>query len=349
MTTLRAVARRARAAALALLFGAATAPLAQAQAPKPAQASHEQVAQDLFERGRLSWKEADYETAASLFMASFRESPQPGALILLADCQERLGKLQSAYEKFVRGAQLAQEAGDAELAQRARTRAALLPPRIPELELRLSRPLPAGLLVTLDGVEVPAEQLNTPLPLDAGIHALKARAPGYADFETQLQVDNGPTATPGPQVVAVTLLAQSATPLVVPAELQPDPFAPAALVSSAPEPDAAEGSGMDRRTFAWIAGGVGLVAGVVGGVLYAGAKADYDEATDAHCQKIDAELYCDAEGRHLQQQARGKANWATVAAIVATAGLGGGVYAYVTSEEGSATPSAVGIRFDGRF
>jgi hypothetical protein len=354
------VARLALAGALGWLSCAALEPAAHAQEPAPSPALQEQVAQQLFERARLKWKDADYAGAASLFAASIHESPQPGALILLADCQEHLGKLQSASQAFARAAELADAAGDVDLSQRARTRAAVLAPLIPQLELRVAEPLPPGLLVTLDGVEVPAERLNTPLALDAGEHELQARAPGYADFQAQVTLNNGPSPTPGPQVLALLLEARGAPPLVAqsapPAELppaarasSPAPLAPLAAATLGPSgTEQAGSSGLDRRSLAWIAGSVGLVAGAVGLVVIVNAERDYDRS-QRYCESIAGRQACYERGLELQRRAQSQANWATVAALVASAGLGVGVYAYVTSDEGSALPNALRVGYEGRF
>jgi hypothetical protein len=304
-----------RAALAALLVaGALVSPFAAAQegAAKDSEAlRREEAASDLFERGKAKRAAGDHEAAAALFSASFRELPQAGTLVLLAEALEHLGRLQSAREAFTRAETLADGEGDAALAHAAHIRAAALMPRIPQLEIRTPQPAPPGLLVTLNGVEMPAGKLNTPVALDAGQYRLEATAPGYAPFGTTLQLANDSTEPTGPRVAAVTL-------------------APATLAApGAPEREPAP-VGQDRRELAYWVGGAGAAVGAVGVVLLIIANNQFDSA---HC---DADTPCQRqEDVDATRTAVTLANISTVTAVVSALGIGAGAYLYLTAPEAS--------------
>jgi tetratricopeptide (TPR) repeat protein len=163
------------------------------------------VARNLFEQGKLHWQNRRFAEAVSLFSASYAQNPLTSPLLLLADCYEQLGRLRTARDVFQRAAAQANQQGDLDLARRAETRAAALQPRVPQLELRVPRPLPAGLVVTLNGTELPNSGLNVPVPMDAGSYRVEARAPGYEAISVPFGVSNESTQGEPVKVVAVAL------------------------------------------------------------------------------------------------------------------------------------------------
>jgi hypothetical protein len=184
-----------------------------AAAPEPPAASapeadfdrQSEIARDLFVRGKAKWLEGQFEAAAALLGASDEQLSVPSTLALLADSYEHLGRLKSAADAFHRAAELATQKGNLALAHSASTREAALLPRVPQLEIRVAAPLPAALLVTLNGVEVPLARLNAPLALDAGYYQLEARAPGYLPAVSSVRLNNDPAQPGGPQVASVLL------------------------------------------------------------------------------------------------------------------------------------------------
>ena len=294
-----------------LVAGALVSPFAAAQ-EGPAKDSEalrrEEAAGDLFERGKAKRAAGDYEAASALFSASFRELPQAGTLLLLAESLEHLGRLQSAREAFTRAEALADREGDAELAHAAHIRAAALTPRIPQLEIRTPQPAPPGLLVTLNGVEIPAGKLNAPLELDAGQYRLEATAPGYAPFETTIQLANDSTEPSGPRVAALALTTAGA--------------------HAVPQ---------DQRELAYWVGGAGAAVGAVGVVLLLIANNQFNSA---HC---DADTPCERqEDVDATKTAVTLANISTVTAVVSALGIGAGAYLYLTAPEASQPAGVTG-------
>src|SRR5580692_11189003 len=74
--------------------GAVSGSEARAESIDPA------VADALFRKGREAAEKGDWATACPKFAESQRLDPAPGTLLNLADCEEHLGQLASAYEHF---------------------------------------------------------------------------------------------------------------------------------------------------------------------------------------------------------------------------------------------------------
>jgi hypothetical protein len=283
--------------------------------------SRVQIAQDLFERGKLKWTERDFLTAASLFTASQEQVPKAGTSILLADCYEQLGRLRSARDAFQRAAGLASEAGDSDLARRARTREAALLPRIPRVEIRVGPPLPAGLLVMLNGVEVPHEWLNMAVPLDAGEYRLEARAPGHQAFVSSFKLVNDSAQSAGAQVAPVLLR---------------------------PEGDSASSpaSSFNQRQLAWWVGGGGAVLALTTGVLLSVSKYKYDQGG---CGTLDANQPKLCANPDAANSAHSLANWAAASAVLSAVALGTAVTLYVTAEDDASGVTGAGFRYRAEF
>jgi len=319
--------------ALALL---ALAPPLAGQAPAtggkaPASESKAQIARDLFERGKAKWTLRQYGEAASLLAASNQQMPRPGTCMLLADAYERLGRLRTARDSFQLAAQLARESGDTQLEYRARTREAALAPRLPRVEIRVPQPIPRGLLVTLNGVELPPAELNTPTPIDAGSYHLEARAPGYRPFSRDLQLSNDGPESLGVRVVSLQLSRGDD------ADDASSPF---------------DGSAGGQRTLAWWVGGAGGAL-ALGGAISLLVALDKNGDSKGECgleapMPTDDENVCSQRGAGLRSDARTFAHLATAGTLLGLAGLGAGITLYVTAGADD-TPETAGVRWSGRF
>jgi hypothetical protein len=308
-----------------------TAPLA-AQAPS-ADASKSQIARDLFERGKAKWTLGQYEEAASLLAASNQQVPRAGTCMLLADAYERLGRLRTARDTFQLAAKLASASGDTQLEYRANTREAALLPRLPRIEVRVPQPLPRGLLVTLNGVELPPDELNVPTALDAGSYHLEARAPGYRPLTLDLRLSNDGPHPLGVRVVAITL------------ERGNDD-------GSADTSDTFDDAASSRRALARWVGGAGAVF-TLGGVISLIVALDKNGDSQAECglaggAAVDDENACTPRGASLRGDARTFAHLATAGTLLGLAGLGAGVTLYLTAGADPGAESA-GVRWSGTF
>jgi hypothetical protein len=277
----------------------------------------------------------DYEAAASLFAASSREAPQAGTLLLLGEAYEHLGKLESAHATYRRAEELADREQDAALAHAAHTRGAAVLPRVARLEIRIALPLPRGLLVTLNGVEVPDIWLNGPVPLDDGEYRLEAFAPGHEPFTMSLQVASR-HAQPGPQVAPVALVASRSVAAA-------GPIAGGGAASSAAQPERDTG-GFDQRQLAWWLGGVGAGAAVVTGIIVLIAQSRY---SGANCSE-ETDVCQTQEDVDDRGSAIMLANIATATTVVSAAGLGVGLSLYFTADDPEAGTGAT-IGWTGNF
>ncbi len=98
----------------------------------------------------------------------------PGGLLARSACQERAGRLVAAWQGALAAQRLAASRHSARFLRVAQKRVADLSARIPKVTLE--RPANGELdSVSLDGVDVPLDNLRQPLPLDPGRHRLQAR------------------------------------------------------------------------------------------------------------------------------------------------------------------------------
>jgi hypothetical protein len=191
---MRIVSRLAALAALALLSGPAFAQ----RDPTTGEA--------LFRAGRAAVDKGDYSTACPKFEESNRLDPALGTVFNLADCDEHIGKIASAWQLFKEVAQRLPP-GDDRIAI-ANGRAASLEPRLPKIVLR-AKTLPRGATVHRDGVELGNAGFDLPIPVDPGDHVIVVKASGRADREflvkanvgqtSDVQLDIGPVAVSPPK------------------------------------------------------------------------------------------------------------------------------------------------------
>ena len=302
---------------------------------QPAPTRQSEIARDLFERGKAKWLEGQFEAAAALLAASDEQLPVPSTLALLADSYEHLGRLKSASDTFHRAAELATQKGNPALAHSASTREAALLPRIPQLELRVAEPRPAGLLVTLNGVEVPLSQLNAPLAMDAGYYQLEAHAPGYLPSVSSVRLSNDPARPAGAQLAFVLL--------------EPEP---SRVVVSAPAPTVrADTRAGDRREVAWWLGAGGAAALVTSGIVMLVSWAKYADSREICQQASGSSRQCPRSGFDERNTSLQLAGVATGVGLTGAALLGTGITLYLTpvAVPESASPVGAGVGVSGAF
>ena len=338
-------------ASLALACALVLAP-ARARAQEPASAEEEQqqqqqqqpqqpqhgaeIARDLFERGKAKWLERQFEAAVALLVASDEQLHVPSTLALLADSYEQLGRLKSASDTFHRAAELATQKGNPALAHSASTREAALSPRIPQLEIRVAAPVPAGLLVTLNGVEVPSARLNAPLAMDAGYYQLEARAPGYLPSASSVRLNNDPV--------------QPAAAVVAPVLLAPEPGRVAPSAAPAP-PVQLDTRAQDRREVAWWLGVGGAAALAASGVVMLVSWAKYNDSRDSCRQATGSEHQCPKAGFDERNTSLQLAGVATGMSLTGVALLGTGITLYLmpVAAPESVSPVGAGLGVSGGF
>ncbi len=211
-------------------------------APALAQAP---AADALFEQGRAAMTAGDVNTACARFRESDRLDPQPGTRANLGNCEEKRGRIATAWEAL-RTALEKMPPGDSRVAY-LQQRIKALEPRLPKLTLRLSPGAPAETTVREGDTTIgTAGTFGVPLPFDPGPHKLTVQMPGRA-----------------PRTLDVTLTEGKSTEVTVeagPPDAASSPVGPAVLLG---------------------VGGAGLVAGLVTGILLLQKKS----TAVAHCSE----------------------------------------------------------------
>ena len=279
----------------------------------PALAQSSQAAATIqFDQGRALMKQGKFKEACDAFERSQKLDPQNGTLFNLAGCDEKIGKLATAWLAY---RDLAQRDTNAKRKAESIKRAKDLDTRLPKLVLaNLEKPL-TGLTVTLDGADA-LPLLGLESPVDLGDHTIVATAPGYQPFETVVSVKTeGKTKT-----IELDLQPVGA----ITAKRLPDDRKPRPLVVEPPQSHR-------RRNGAIVAalGGVAVGAGLVFGL---GAKRKWDDAKalcpDTQCPSAQAK----AAGDLLAEDARSAATLSTVFFVGGATITAIGIYFVVTGK-----------------
>jgi hypothetical protein len=215
-----------------------------------------------------------WSEACARYTESQRLDPQLGALLHVADCNERLGKLATAWNAFREASVLAEQRRDPRL-QLARERAAALAARVAQLHIRAAEPA-AGLEIALDGTAVAVGTSGTQVGLDAGEHTLEARAFGKQPWTHTFRIADG--AVESVQV----------PPLRAESDLGAHGAASTGDVDAA-RSGAPAAPGSTQRTLGWISVGTGAAAAIATGVLLALQDDKADAARDLQ-QEFDSML-----------------------------------------------------------
>ena len=149
------------------------------------------AAQALFEQGRELVLQGRAREACPKFEESQRLDAGLGTQFNLADCYERLGKLASAHALFTEVAERARVTGQKQREQVARERAAAVESHSSKLLIVVPTGRVAELRVERDGVEVRRAQWNVPVPVDPGVHRVRAWGPGLSEWASEVTVPEG--------------------------------------------------------------------------------------------------------------------------------------------------------------
>jgi hypothetical protein len=308
-----------------------------ALAAVPAAALGDEVdpAEKSFQRGTAAMDAGRFEEACPAIEESYKLDPLPGTLFTLAECEARRGRIATAvkrYEDYLAlYAALAPERkkkqGDRE--QVAREQTARLSPLVPELTLTLPPAAPPGTVVTRDGAPVAAAALGVAMPVDPGDHEIAVQAPG------------GPAT-----LMRVTLGKGEKKGLLLEVkELPVTPPAPVALPTPAPE-----GGTSGRRIGAFVVGGVGLAAVVVGaitGALAIAGKSTINQNCGSSIGRSDPAA-CNATGKSAADSVKTYGLVSTLGFGVGIAGVGTSVVLLLTEpKEKAADASGFGIGLRG--
>ena len=147
------------------------------------------AAEALFESGHEAMSQGDYDTACARFEESNRLDPAVGSLLNLAVCEEKRGRLATAWQLFKR-VMSDLPAGDDRypIAQR---RASALRPRVPRLTLALESGASKQTTVRYLEAVLGQASFDVPLPFDPGDHTFYVSAPQREPREYHVTLGEG--------------------------------------------------------------------------------------------------------------------------------------------------------------
>jgi len=202
--------------------------------------------------------------ACPKFAESQRLDPAVGTLLNLAECQEHIGRIASAWEHW-RTSLDQLPPSDSRVAI-AKEHILALEPRLPHVTFVLAVGAPEGTHVLRDKVDLRRASFGVALPIDPGNHTFTFEAPGHEPAKRTERIVEGQSLTvevePGP------VEAQPSAPAPVP------PPAPALLAAPSPPP---KPSSSGLRTAGYVVGSVGVagfVAAAVTGALVLHEKSE---------------------------------------------------------------------------
>lgn len=269
-------------------------------------------AEALFNSGKDALAHGDLATACARLGESYKLDPAVGTLLNLATCEERSGKLVIALEHFTSArAQLAKN--DFRVGFTSE-RIAALSPRIAHLTVRVP---PSGTRVVHDGIEVPPAAWNVPLEMDPGSHTIVIETQGRPASRIDFTLREGEGRTVAPE-------AAPAPPPPPPPPLRPLPPPPAVAPMDPPP----------SRTFAYVAGGIGvagLVTGTITGLVTMNAASAYKD----HCHFGK----CDPEGLSAASTGRTTSVVSPIAFAVGAVGIGAGIWLFVAASKAHLAPA----------
>lgn len=287
-----------------------------------AQASDPVLGEQLFEQGRELAKQNNWAEACPKFEASLRADPALGTRLNLATCDEKIGKLATAWGLYRESAEQATKAGDKKRHDYAVAQAAALEKRLPRLELDAPKTMPEGVTITRDGTSIDPGVLGTSLYVDPGLHEIVVAAPGYEIATLAVTSSEGKLdKLPLPELTK----AKVAEPPPPPPHDEPRPVA--AVLPPPPPPAESH-----RKVIGLGVAGGGLAVAAVGLVFGYESRSSWNKAKDI----CGTDLVCDGDeqytpGHKAAQDASSQATVSTVLVTVGAAAVATGVVLWLTA------------------
>lgn len=303
-----------RSGALLTLLALASAPAIASAAGAPvnqATAAQKKEAQARFKAGMKAAESGDKEQALAEYQASYGSVASPNSHLLIARTLAELGRFDEAYLAYRETiaeatAATGTEASYAQAAEAATAERASLEEKLGLLQVSVTGAGPDDTL-EIGGRALPREGWAEPVPVMPGTVTVTLRRASGAPITKTITVTAGSSPV-------VELSTAAAAPAEAP---------PADAESSL---DASAKSGLDKRTLAYIAGGVG-VAGVATFAIFGAMNNAKHSDLEAAC----AGNVCPSSAQELADAGRTYQTVANVGLAVGVVGLGSGVVLYLLS------------------
>ena len=270
-----------------------------------------------FKKGRDFLKAGKFAEACAAFEESQRLDPQLGTQFNIAQCDEKIGKIATAWAIY---RDLADHDTNGPRQGKSAKLADALLLRLPKLKIEVVDP-PKGLVVTLDGGDITAE-LGKEQPVDSGSHAIEASGTDVKPWHKDVEGDAGKT-----------------TPISI--RLEPTDEAAARAAQEQQQQRGTVGGGVRQPTLVPAHSArkkVGIAATIVGG-LAAGTGLAFGSL--ANGKWSDAKAVCGgtvcpdptkaAQANSLASTARGEGNISTILVIGGAVVAATGVVLWVTA------------------
>jgi hypothetical protein len=219
------------------------------------------AAQTLFDEGKALMQQGKYAEACPKLAESQRLDPGGGTIFALALCYEGEGKTASAWGAFNDALTEARKDKRAQREAAALEHIHALEGKLTKLRIVVEKDH-EGLEVRRDGVVVGKAQWGVAVPVDPGAHVMEARAPKKKPWTSTVEAGQPGEVTE----VRVPSLDDEPAPRLVQTETTP----------ARPE------SSSSQRTWAYVVGGVGLVATGVGAAFGISAISKWNDV-EGHC------------------------------------------------------------------
>jgi hypothetical protein len=277
------------------------------------------AAQALFDEAKRLMQKGDATAACPKFEESEKLEPGIGTKLNLASCYEHVGRTASAWVLYLEVESETRRNGQIERQTMAHDRAAALEPKLSHVTVEVPAASRApGLVVERDGVPIGSAQWGLSIPVDPGVHVVRALAPEKQAWQSNVSV----AADASAQTVTIPLLQNRAA---LPSTLQPAPPADRAQRNAA--------------IVGLSLGGVGVLVGTVFGLRAVSKNNSSNE--DGRCQGN----ACTQDGVTLRNQARTAGTVSTVAFAIGGAALATGFILLLTDSKRE-TPSQARLSFD---
>lgn len=155
------------------------------------------VAERLFKMGIVDMDAKKYETACPMLAQSQELDPHHGTLVAWADCEDRAGRLATAfrlYEQYLQNvASMTEDQKNrhASRVKKAEVRREELRPMIPGLRIILPPSIPKNVKVWLNGSELAPAMLAVVIALDPGEHIVVLKQADGTSSEKRVTLKSG--------------------------------------------------------------------------------------------------------------------------------------------------------------
>jgi len=280
----------------------------------------------LFDEGRAAMQRGDFDVACAKFKESNRIGPAVGTAFNLANCEEKRGRMATAWVLFRQVA--AQMNPDDPRLSVANERVAALGKRAPRVIFTADGRTPTDTRVRLDDLELASASFGSAIPLDLGGHHAVIRSASAPPRTLTFVVAEGETISLG---------------LTPPATHQPATLAAAPGRTQEPGTDAAVGDGrvlgLPRPKATLLAGGVGA-AGLALGIITGIVGLHEQSVADGECSTVTRT--CSRRGHDANQSAKEMATVSSVGFVFAILGGGTAGYLYFTAPTGGRSEASLG-------